>query len=313
MNILIADQMHPSLFEMLEKRHWQYNYQPDISRTGIFEQIADYQGLIIRSKTPLDAPLLDKATNLRFIARAGAGLEQIDLDAVARHNIQLFAAPEGNRDAVGEHTLAMLLCLLNKIHLADQQVRQRIWLREANRGTEIKGKTIGIIGYGNMGKAFAQRLQGFDCQVLAYDKYLSDYGDNNASEASPEALFEQCDILSLHIPLTAETRHLVNIAFLSRFRKNIVLLNTARGEIVKLTDLAEGIASGKVSGACLDVLENEKLATLTPEQEQVFEQLAASEKVLFTPHIAGWTHESYFRINQVLVEKIENALHLGLL
>jgi D-3-phosphoglycerate dehydrogenase / 2-oxoglutarate reductase len=308
MKILIVDEMHLSLLQMLEEKGWIYDYLPEIQRAGILEKIADYQGLIIRSKTPLDTELLTLATQLRFIGRAGAGLEQIDLQIVEKKKIRLFAAPEGNRDAVGEHTLALLLTLLNKIHITDREVRQKIWHREANRGTELGGKTVGIIGYGNMGKAFAKRLQGFDCQVLAYDKYLQNYTDTFAKEAAMEAVFEQADILSLHIPLTGETRHLVNDNYLDRFRKKIFLLNTARGEIVNLKDLLENLQSGKVAGAGLDVLENEKLSTLTPSQNAVFEQLAGLDNVLFTPHIAGWSRESYVRINEVLVAKIENWL-----
>jgi D-3-phosphoglycerate dehydrogenase len=308
MNILIADEMHPSLFEMLEQHNWQYSYQPAITRSEIIEQLSSYEGLIIRSKTPLDKPVLEKAPKLIFIGRAGAGLEQIDLDEVNKRNIQLFAAPEGNRDAVGEHTLAMLLCLLNKVHIADNEVRQKIWKREANRGIEIKGKTIGIIGYGNMGKAFAKRLRGFECEVLTYDKYLQNYGDEFAKESTLEVIFDKTDILSLHIPLTTASRFMINSEFINSFRKNFYLINTARGEIVKLSDLQQAIENGKISGACLDVLENEKLHTLTPEQEILFDWLFTSEKIIFTPHIAGWTQESYIRINEVLVEKIEKFL-----
>ncbi|MBC8110032.1 MAG: phosphoglycerate dehydrogenase [Verrucomicrobia bacterium] len=308
MKILIVDEMHPSLFAMLEERNWSYSYQPHITRPEIISQIADYQGLIIRSKTPLDKILLEAATQLQYIGRAGAGIEKIDIAETTRRNIQLFTAPEGNRDTVAEHAIAMLLCLLNKIHTADREVRQKIWLREANRGTELKGKTVGIIGYGNMGKAFAQRLQGFGCQILVFDKYKKNYADSGTKEVTMEEIFGQADVVSFHVPLTQETKTMIDSTYLDRFEKSIYLINTSRGEILVLKDLQRAIDNRKVAGACLDVLENEKMSSLTIEQEAVFEGLAASEKVLFTPHIAGWSHESYIRINEVLVDKIEKWL-----
>jgi D-3-phosphoglycerate dehydrogenase len=304
LQILIADEMYPSIVPMLEEQGFRVAYQPAITRQEMLECIAPYQGLIIRSKTNLDKPMLDKAVNLRFIGRAGAGLDQIDLDVVEQRSIHLMNAPEGNRDAVAEHAVAMLLCLLNHILRSDQQVRQGIWKREANRGTELGGKTVAIIGYGNTGRAFAKRLSSFGCRVLAYDEYLSDYSDSYAQESGMTEIFEQADVLSLHVPLTEKTRRLVNEAYLNRFRKDIYVINTSRGEVLELKALQAKLQVGKVLGACLDVLENEKLATLTPDQRIVFETLAQSDRVIFTPHIAGWTHESYSRINDVLVEKI---------
>jgi D-3-phosphoglycerate dehydrogenase len=308
--ILVVDEMHPSLLPMLSAKGIQADYIPAIQRKEILSTIAPYDGIIIRSKTVIDEEFLTMATRLKFIGRAGAGLDQMDLEAIAKRQIQIFNAPEGNRDAVAEHALTMLLCLFNNILQADGQVRDKIWKREANRGIELGGKTVALIGYGNTGKAFARRLSGFNCQVLAYDKYLKSYTDTYAREASMEHIFEQADILSLHIPLTPETNKLVNSEFFSRFRKNIFIINTARGEIIPLRDLARAIESGKVRGACLDVLENEKLQTLSTEQEQAFGYLCQSQQVILTPHVAGWTHESYIRINEVLVEKISSYLNV---
>jgi D-3-phosphoglycerate dehydrogenase len=303
MNILIADEMHPSLMPMLEEKGFQHEYMPAIQRKEILEKISSFDGLIIRSKTTIDEEFLNHASSLKFIGRAGAGMDLIDVAAAEKRNIQLFNAPEGNRDAVAEHAVGMLLCLFNKILIGNYEVRNKVWKREANRGTELGNKTVGIIGYGNTGKAFAKRLKGFGCQVLAYDKYLTDYSDENASQATMQKIFNQCDVLSLHIPLTEETHHLVSTDFMRQFKKDIYLINTSRGEILPFSTLAEGLQSGKMKGVCLDVLENEKLQTLTPAQLQHFDFLSKSDRVIFSPHVAGWTHESYIRINEVLVEK----------
>jgi D-3-phosphoglycerate dehydrogenase len=304
MHILIADAMHPSIMPMLEEKGFTADYLPKIQRSEIIDALQHYHGMIIRSKTHVDEALLAKANNLQFIARAGAGLDLIDLEAVSRRNIQLFNAPEGNRDAVAEHAIGMLLCLFNKLHTANQQVRNKVWDREGNRGVELGGKTVGLIGYGNMGRAFARRLSAFGCKVLAFDKYLTGFSDAYTQEVAMEELFEKCQVLSLHVPLTPETNKLVNTDFINHFSHPFYIINTARGEIITLNTLQEGLQSGKVLGACLDVLENEKLQTLTPVQQAAFSYLASSEQVLFSPHVAGWTHESYVRINEVLVEKI---------
>ena len=310
MKILIADSMHTSLFNMLENENWEFDYHPEFRRSDIIAAIGQYDGLIIRSKTLIDKEVLDAATQLKFIARAGAGLDLIDLKIVGERKIQLFHAGEGNRDAVAEHALGMLLALFNNILKADREVRNGIWDREGNRGVEIMHKTVGIIGYGNNGGATAKRLSGFGCKVLAYDKYRDHYADTFASEATLEQIMEEADILSLHIPLTAETRYLINQDFIEKFSKPFYLLNLSRGETVKLESVVEGLKSGKILGACLDVLENEKLKSLTPDQQISFDYLAASDRVVLTPHIGGWTHESYVRINEVLVNQIKNWLVL---
>lgn len=305
MKILIADEMHPSLFEMLDANGWHYDYKPDYRRNDILARVASYDGLVIRSKTRVDEEVLTQATTLKFIARAGAGLDLIDLEATERRNIALFHAGEGNRDAVAEHTLGMLLMLFNNLHKADREVREGIWDREGNRGVELMGKTVGIIGYGNNGSATAQRLSGFGCQVLAYDKYRDNYGDQFAIEASIEDIQREADIISLHVPLTDLTRNLVNDSFIEAFAKPFYLSNVSRGEVASLDAIVKGLQSGKIRGACLDVLENEKLSSLTPAQQQAFDYLRASYRVVLSPHVAGWTHESYVRINEVLVNQIQ--------
>lgn len=304
MKILIADQMHASLFAMLEAQGWAYDYQPDFRRNDIISCLAEYDGLIIRSKTRIDEELLTQAKHLKFIARAGAGLDLIDAEATERLGIRLFHAGTGNRDAVAEHTVGMLLMLFNNLNKADREVRQAIWDREENRGVELMGKTVGLIGYGNNGSATAQRLSGFGCRVLAYDKYRDDYGDRYAEAASVQEIQQEADVLSLHIPLTELTRDLVNAQFIAAFLKPFYLINVSRGEIVNAKALVQAMKSGKVLGACLDVLENEKLSQLTNPQQEAFDYLRTSPNTVLTPHIAGWTHESYVRINEVLVQQV---------
>lgn len=301
---LIIDQLHECIIPLLEQAGYQVDYQPNLLREEVLNRISSYEGLIVRSKLAVDQELIERATALQFVGRAGAGLDQLDIDALAAHNITVLNAPEGNRDALAEHAIGLLLGLLNKICQANQQIRSGTWDREANRGVELMGKTVGIIGYGYMGQAFAQRLSGFGVTVLAYDKYRQNYGDRYATEASMDMLYEQVDILSFHVPLTEETHHFIDESYLNGFQKDIFLLNTARGKIITLKTLACAIAQGKVRGAALDVLENEKLAQLTDEQRQYFDKLRQSEQVLFTPHVGGWTYESYEKISRVLAEKI---------
>jgi len=304
MKVLIIDEMHESIIPLLEKGGHEVHYRPEIEKKEIFEIVGHYEGLIIRSKTPMDRPLLEKALRLKFIGRAGAGLDNIDLEYLDEKGIQLFHAPEGNRDAVAEHAVGMLLALFNHFGRADRQVRKGIWKREENRGEELAGKTVGIIGYGNMGRAFAKRLSGFEVEVLAYDKYISTYGDQYASESSWEEIFEKTDVLSIHVPLTLETKGFIDIDLLSRFNKPIFFINTSRGEVITFDTLNEALQENIIKGAVLDVLENEKFSQMTQAQQLSFNRLAERENVLFTPHVAGWTFQSYEKINKVLVEKI---------
>ena len=302
---LVVDLMHDSLHGMLQAEGWQVDYHPTITRGEIREKHHGYHGMIIRSKTIVDRDLLGDHPTVRFIGRAGAGLDNLDLAYLAEKNIQVVHAAEGNRDAVGEFTVGALLSLLRHIPRAHQEVANGVWLRENNRGSEIMDKTIGIIGFGNMGQAFARRLTGFGCKILVYDKYKHGFTNEFWREADMDQIFAETDILSLHVPLTDETRAMVNIHYLSQFKKKIVLLNTARGEIIPLSDLAESFSRALVRGAALDVLENEKLAELTPVQREAFRKLISGGNVIFTPHIAGWTFESHIKINVALVEKIK--------
>ncbi len=308
-NCLVVDSMHESLFSMMKEIGWEIDYQPLITRDEIKAIHHGYAGLIVRSKTQIDRDLLGENPTLKFIGRAGAGLDNLELEYLSQKGIEVLHASEGNRDAVGEHTIGLLLSLLRNIPKADREVKELIWNREGNRGEEVMGKTIGIIGYGNMGKAFAKRVSGFGCTVLAYDKYITSFSDTFCTEVNLDALFSETDILSLHIPLTAETKMMVNAEFLNQFKKKIILLNTARGEIVSLTDIATALDNGSLRGVALDVLENEKLNTLSQQQMSAFNLMRKKTNVLFTPHIAGWTFESHIKINVALVHKI-NALQL---
>jgi D-3-phosphoglycerate dehydrogenase len=306
MKILIIDEMHLSIVPLLEKEGHLVDYKPVIKREEILEIVHEYEGLIIRSKTPMDRPLLEKAVKLQFIGRAGAGLDKIDLEYLKERGIHLFHAAEGNKDAVGEQSIGMLLALFNHIGKADQEVRKGIWKREENRGEELQGKTVGIIGYGNMGSTMAKKLTGFDVRILAYDKYKSGFGNEFVEEADFQLLLQESDIVSLHVPLTPETRNFLTLEVLKKFRKPIYLINTARGEIISFETLNQALDLGILKGAVLDVLENEKFNTYSPEQKEEFSKLVARENVIFSPHIAGWTHQSYEKINEVLVEKISS-------
>lgn len=300
--------MHPSIIPLLENEGFRVDYRPEISRPEIEVIIHQYHGLIIRSKTTMDRPLLEKASQLRFIGRAGAGLDKIDVDYLEGRNIPLYNAPEGNRDAVAEHAIGMLLALFNHIPRADRQVREKIWNREQNRGEELSGKTVGIFGYGHMGQTFAKKLRGFDVKVLAYDKYKSGFGSEFVEESSFERVQEESDILSVHVPLTSETRNFFTLDVINAFKKPFYLINTARGEVISFETLNEALESGKLKGALLDVLEKEKLDKLEPSQEKAFQRLAQKTNVLFSPHVAGWTFQSYEKINKVLVGKLLEGL-----
>jgi D-3-phosphoglycerate dehydrogenase len=278
------------------------------SKEEIEAKIQDYQGIVIRSRFKIDKTFLDKATNLQFIARVGAGLESIDCDYAESKNIALIAAPEGNRNAVAEHSLGMILSLFNKLNQADAEIRSGHWNRESNRGNEIDGKTVGIIGYGNMGKAFAKKLRGFEVDVLCYD-IQENVGDANAKQVSFTEFQQKVDVLSLHLPWTPETDKMVNSDFINGFIKPIWIINTSRGKNIVTADLVTALQSGKVLGAGLDVLEYEKLSFETLFQEattpEAFQYLLNAKNVILTPHIAGWTFESHERLAQVIVDKIK--------
>ena len=307
LSVLFIDSTHPRLLEMLEKAGFNCQYTPELSKDEMLAIFDQFDGFIIRSKFKLTKTELDKATRLKFIGRVGAGLENIDVPYAESKGITCFNAPEGNRDAVGEHALGMLLCLFNNLCRCNAEVGKGMWRREENRGLEIKGKTVGIIGYGNMGNAFAQRLKGFGCKVIAYDKYKFDYSDEFCEEKQLQALFDNCDILSLHIPQTEETMFMVNDDFLGKFKKPFFLINTARGKIVKISDLVKHLKTGQVRGACLDVLEYEKTSfedLHANELPEDFKYLIDSDNVLLSPHVGGWTQESNIKLSEVTAQKI---------
>lgn len=308
MKVLIIDRLHDSITPLLNNIGITPDYKPDITTDEVKQILPEYEGLILRSKMKLDTTLLASAPKLKFVARAGAGVDEIDEDFLQEKGITLINAPEGNRDAVGEHTLGMLLCLMNNIHTADREVRNMQWKREANRGYELGSRTVGIIGYGNMGQAFAKRLKGFGCEVLAYDNGKTGYSDEYAKEASLEELQEKADVLSFHIPLNKDNKHLVSKDYIGGFKKPFYLINLARGEVMLLETIKWALESGKTIGAGLDVLENEKLHTLTNNQKSTFEWLTEQDNVIFTPHVGGWTFESYEKINKAMVQKIETLL-----
>ena len=306
--ILHIDSNHPLLWDQLEQAGFTNEADFTSTKQEVENKIENYHGIVIRSRFKIDKIFLDKATNLQFIARVGAGLESIDCDYATQKGVHLIAAPEGNANAVGEHALGMLLSLFNNLNKANSEVKSGHWKREANRGHELEGKTVGIIGYGNMGKSFAKKLRGFDVTVLCHD-ILPNMGDINATQVSLSELQERADVLSLHTPWTPETDKMINLDFINQFKKSFWLINTARGNSVVTADLVEGLKSGKIIGAGLDVLEYEKLSFETlfeGEKPAAFEYLLQAENVLLTPHIAGWTFESHEKLAQTIVDKIKN-------
>jgi len=301
-NILIVDDIHPIFIEQAEAMGYHCDYQPTIKPDQAYEILGGYEGLVIRSKFLVDRKVLDLSKNLQFICRAGAGMDNIDENYAIEKGITLINAPEGNMDAVGEHAVGMLLSLMNNFNRADAEVREGLWKREANRGYELKGKTVGIIGYGFMGGSFARKLAGFSVNVIAYDKYKTGFSDQYVREVSMEEMVKLSDVVSFHIPLTPETNGMVDDEYLFHFRKPLFLLNTSRGKVVKVQAVLNAIKQGKILGAGLDVLEVEKFPGVG--EQSWFEELKQSGKVLLTPHVAGWTFDSYRRISEVMAEKL---------
>ena len=306
--ILFIDSVHPVLMGDFIDIGFKCDYFPEYKKEDYEKIIHEYFGVIIRSKIKLDKNILEKANQLKFIGRVGAGLENIDVEFAEKKGIKCFNSPEGSRDAVGEHTVGMILSLLNNLNRADKEVRQGKWNREKNTGIEIKDKTIGIIGYGNMGSAFAEKISGFGAEVIAYDKYKFNYSDKFVTETDLEKIFKATDILSLHVPLTEETTYMVDDNFINKFKKEIYLINTSRGKVVRTNDLVKNIQSGKIKGAALDVLEYEDLSYENLDKNNftdAFKYLVSSDKVILSPHIAGWTYESEYKLAKVLVDKIQ--------
>ncbi|WP_353195382.1 NAD(P)-dependent oxidoreductase [Parapedobacter defluvii] len=300
--VLIVDDIHPIFMEKLQGKHIAFDYRPTINKEETLQIIPQYTGLVIRSKFKVDAAFIDAAPQLTFIARGGAGMDNIDERHALQKGITLLNAPEGNRDAVGEHMVGMLLGLMNNLNRGNMEVKSGLWRREENRGVELGGRTVALIGYGNNGQAMARKLSGFGVTVIAYDKYKTGFSDAYATEVSMEEVVKRADVLSLHIPLTHETRNLVDDEYMRLFRKPIFFLNGARGEIVNIPSILKALDEGRILGAAFDVLPVEKFPDLT--QQPWFIPLTQHEKVALSPHVAGWSVESYFKIADVLVNKV---------
>ena len=304
--VLITDLVHEKLIEGFEAAGFHCDYDPDISLEAVHKIVSDYEGIIINTKIKTDQNLLDKASRLEFIGRLGSGLEIIDLEYAKSKNIRVVNSPEGNRNAVAEQAIGMLLALSNHLIRGDREVRDFHWDREKNRGFEISGLTMGIIGFGNTGSSLAKRLRGFDMNILAYDKYRKDYEKEfpYVKETDLKEIHEKADIISFHLPLTSETLHFMDKGFIDVCKKPIIIINTSRGKVLKTKDLILGLKSGKIRGACLDVFENEKVKTFTEEEITMYKSLYTMENVVLSPHVAGWTIESKRKIAEVLLDKI---------
>ena len=315
MRILVTDNTHPILHDLLRQAGHEVTVNTSLDYNALLSVISQFDALVVRSKVIIDRPFLDHARHLRCIGRLGAGMETIDVNYAESLGIRCLNSPEGNRDAVGEHALGLLLALFNNIARADAEVRQGLWQREANRGLELKGRTVGIIGFGNMGSAFAQRLQGFDCTVIAYDKYKpSGYAPAYVQEVSLSQLQERAQVLSLHVPLTPETRHMVNDSFIQGFRHPFHLINTSRGAVVDPPSLVRALDKGHMLGAALDVIEYEDMTRDGLDLDHLpdaFRYLLNSPRTVLSPHVAGWTVESKEKLANVLAQKIIETLSLG--
>ena len=305
--VLFIESVHEILHQRLEEAGYTCDRLYESTRTELLKCAADYEGVVVRSRVKIDREFMDAAPALQFIARSGSGLENIDVEYAQSKGIAVYNSPEGNRDAVGEHALGMLLMLLNNLRQADADVRAGLWPREENRGHEIAGKTVGIIGYGIMGSSFAEKLRGFGARVLAYDKYKSGFSNEYIQEATLSELQQQADIVSLHLPLNEETHYFANTAFFHSFAKPIYFINTARGKNTDTAALVQALKDGRVRGACLDVIEYEKASLEGLEKDPsltAMRDLIAMPNVVLSPHIAGWTHESYEKLSSVLADKI---------
>jgi D-3-phosphoglycerate dehydrogenase len=315
MKVLITDDVHPMLIESLQQMGYVVDFKPEITFQETLDSIEPYTGLIINSKIFCGDELLSKALNLRWVGRLGSGMEVIDRAACDNRGVRYFNSPEGNRNAVAEHALGLLLNMMRNISKSNNEVKAGQWIREPNRGEELSGKTVGIIAYGNTGEAFARVLRGFDVRILAFDKYKTGFGNDKVKEASLEEIFREADIVSLHLPLTDETKYMVDERFLNSFHKPIYLINTSRGKVLKTAALINAMSSPpaplqrngeqcRVKAAALDVLENEKIDSLNNEEQKWFDVLIKEERIILTPHIAGWTQESKRKIAEVVIEKI---------
>jgi len=311
LNILIVDDVHELLLQGLSEVGHHVLYLPNANRAEILAQLPEQHVLVIRTKTQVDSTLLNIGSNLKLIARAGAGLDNIDLKHAELKGITCINAGEANADAVGEHALGLLLMLLNNLGRANNQVKAKVWLREENRGIELAGKTVAIIGYGNTGSAFARKLAGMGVNVLAFDPYLNGFGNDYIIESNWEEIYEKADILSFHVPLNNDTIYYLDRTKIDCFKKPFYLLNLSRGKVVKTSDLKTALESKKVIACALDVLENENLENLNEEEKELFNYLVSGENVILTPHIGGWTNESYFKSSSILLDKVLTFIEKG--
>ena len=302
--IIITSRVHPGLITELQNKGYSVLYNPVITYTELSDIVADARGLIVTTRIPVDKPLIDKALKLEWIGRLGSGLELIDIDYASSRNIQCISTPEGNRNAVAEHALGMLINLMKNISKSYSEIKKGEWFRDENRGFEIGGKTIGIIGFGNTGMAFARLLSSFDVTILAYDKYKTDFGDHFVREANLNQLCKYCDVISFHVPLTSETRHMADEGFFNALELSPYIINTSRGEVVNTTSLINALNKKKIAAVALDVLENEKIDRLADKEQSEFDFLINHSNVLITPHIAGYSHEAYYLMAKILLDKL---------
>lgn len=312
--VLITDKVHPILIDGLSNQlGCTVEYDTSVDNKRLDQIIGEFDGIVINSKIIMDKHRIDKGSRLRFIGRLGSGMEIIDAVYAKGKGIGVYNSPEGNRNAVGEHAFGMLLCLMNNIHTSDAEVRRFHWDREKNRGVELRGKTVGIIGLGHTGSSFAEKMAGWGVRVLAYDKYRESFPENLpfVQKSDMVAIQRECDIISLHLPLTEETHHLVTADWLSQCRSGFILINTSRGAVLKTNDVLDALLSGQLGGACLDVFENEKPDTYSSAEEDMYKELFSMNNVVVTPHIAGWTHESLEGIARVLLDKIIMGRHFS--